>query len=201
MEIYKGLKNHVLKGTVLVAISLIYSCNMSDYSEQLAGGYKFVSNGKDYNLISGKNQIYPNVIGYSFNDDYIIVCQEPNKTLYKTLFASTLANNYNVYCSYIKDSVSEKYHKSRSEILADSIIAKIFKSKNVSFENTGEDILKGEKIADSIIKNNTIQKKIFSLKKVYWIVGVKDNILFGPYSKDEFELRKNEKNIDLELNI
>ena len=112
---------------------------MSDYKEDLIGGYTFVSDGKNNNKINGKNIIYPNVVEYEYNDDFILVCQIPNQSSYKSLLAINLWSNYFTYNSYLNDSLSEKYYKSRNEILADSIISKIFKDKQVTYEYTFED--------------------------------------------------------------
>ena len=188
--------------TIIIAVFLLISCNMSDYSEDLVGGYTFSHEGKDYNTIFGGNHtIYPNVLEYAFNDDFILVCQKPNKSLYLSWLASDLSCDYGCYNSYLKDSVSEKYSKSRYEILADSTIHKIFKHRNISFENTSEDIKKGEEIADSIIQNNPMHKKIFSLDKVFWIIKIKGDLLFGPFSKNEFKEKRKILKIDDDLNM
>lgn len=191
------------KKIVLITLSLFFiaSCNMSDTFEELPGDYTFVHEGVNYNFIGGKNEIYPDVIEYSFNKDFILACQKPNKFFYKILYASDLSNRYTLYYSYLNDSISGKYYKSRKEILADSTIAKIFKNKKVSFENNSKDIKKGEIIADSIIKNNPIHKKIFFLKKVYWIIQIKGDILFGPYSKKEYLFKRKNIGIDKDLQL
>lgn len=184
---------------ITTIVSFFSSCNMSDSIEELPGDYTFVHEGEDYNFISGKKNILPNVIDYEYDESFILACQEPNRIMYKSLFGSNLSFDYTIFNKYLKDSTTVKYYKSRKEILGDSTIAKIFKNKNVSFENTSEDIKKGEEIADSIIKNNPIHKKIFSLKKVYWIIQIKDNILFGPYSKQEYLIKRKIIKVDERL--
>lgn len=174
---------------------------MSDSTKNLVGGYTFVHEGEDYNLLIGRNQIYPNVVEYVYNNSYILVCQKLNKELYKKLYKADLSSDYRIYNAYLKDSISEKYMKPRDEILADSIISKIFKNKKISFENTIEDIKKSEEIADSIIKNNPTQKKIHSLDKIYWIIKIHNDVMFGPFSKQEYLLKKKSLNIDKNLNL
>lgn len=172
---------------------------MSDSSEELTGGYTFVSEANDYKSLNGKHMILPNVIEYAFDENYILACQEPNKSLYKSLLESNLSGDYFVYNYYLKDSTSKKYMKSRNEILADSVIYKIFKNRKVTFENSLDDKKKGDEIVDSIVKNDPIHKKIFSLKKVYWIIQIKGDILLGPFNKQEYLLKR--KNIGLEPNL
>lgn len=178
-----------------------FSCNMSDSIEELPGDYVFVHEGEKHNFIVGKHTIYADVVDYTYNDNYILACQIPNKEMYLSQLQSDLCSDYFCYNSYLKDSISEKYAKSRNEILADSTIAKIFKNKKVSFENTSEDIKKGEEITDSIINNDPFHKKVFSLKKVFWIIKVKSNLLFGPLSKDEYEFKRKELKLSQELKL
>lgn len=174
---------------------------MSDSSEELSGGYTFVNEAKDCKFIIGKNNIYPNIIEYDFNNDYILACQVVNKKLYLSFLNFDLSGDYTTYSSYIKDSLSQKYYRSRNEILSDSTIYKVFKNRNVTFDNSLEDIKKGEEIADSVIKNNPMHKKILSLKKVYWIIKIKGNVLIGPLSDNEFKTKRKELNISEELKL
>lgn len=192
-----------MKNTLLIlSLSIFtFSCNMSDYSEELPGNYTFVHDGKENNSIHGKHNIYSNVIEYAYNDEYITACQMPNRELYLSHFESLLSVNYSCYNDYMKDSTSEKFYKSRNEILADSTIYKIYKNRKVSFENTSEDKQKGNEIADSIIKNNPMHKKVLSLKKVYWIIEIKNDVLFGPLSESEYKLKRKELNLSDELKL
>jgi hypothetical protein len=189
------------KMLLFIVMTVVLSCNMSDSSEELSGGYTFVHESKDYNFINGKHMIYPNVIEYKFNENFILACQEPNKILCKNLLGSNLWGDYFCYNSYMKDSLSEKYFKSRNEMLADSVIYKIFKNRKITFENSLDDIKKGEEIADSIIRNEPIHKKIFSLKKVYWIIQIKGDILLGPFNKQEYLLKRKKNRVEEDLKL
>jgi len=159
---------------------------MSDSSEKLSGDYTFVHKGKDYNYLIGTHTIYPNVIDYTSDENYILACQKPNKELYRSMLQGDLWVDYVIYNSYMKDSTTEKYYKTRTEILKDSTIFKIFKHRKVSFENSIEDIRKGEEIADSIIENNPIHRKVFSNERTYWIISIKNDSLIGPLTKSEY---------------
>ena len=190
------------KALLIVVLFLItLSCNMSDYSEELSGDYTFIHEGQDYNFIIGRNEIYANVVDYKFDDNYIVVCQVPNRSMYLSNFASTLSGKYSTYYSYLKDSTTEKYYRSRNEILRDTVIPRIFKNRKISFQNTSEDIQKQEEIADSIIQNDSFHVKVFSLKKVYWIIKVKSNNLIGPLSYAEYKQKKQEFNLSNDLLI
>jgi hypothetical protein len=190
-----------IKITILFLLIISVSCKISDFSEKLSDDYTYIHESEDNNYIIGKNKIYANVIDYKFNDDFIIACQIPNRNFYLSHFASELSANYSTYYNYLKDSTSEKFYRSRNDILTDSIIPKIFKSRKISFENTSEDIKKGEKIADSLMKNDPFHKKIFSLKKAYWIIKIKNNILIGPLSETEYKLKRKELNLNNKLTL
>ena len=192
-----------MKKSILILLIIIsaFSCNMSDSVEELSGDYTFVHEGEKHNFIFGKHNIYADVIDYTYDDNYILAYQIPNKKMYLSHLQSDLSSDYYCYYNYLKDSISEKYVKSRNEILADSTIAKIFKNKKVSFKNTSEDIKKGEEITDSIINNDPFHKKVFSLKKVFWIIKVKSNLLLGPLSKDEYEFKRKELKLSQELKL
>ena len=175
---------------------------MSDTNVDLGSGYTYLHEGKNYNYITGKNNsILPNVIDYVYNDEYILVCQKPEKMYYTNLLSINLYNDYCVYDSFIKDSISKKYYKSRNQILNDSIIYKIFKTKNVTLDNTIDDINKSIMITDSIISNDNKQRKIFSLEKVYWIIHKKENTLLGPFSLVEYLQKKQSLKINNNLKL
>ena len=181
------MKIEISKIIIALSCILLFSCNMSDSSEELNGGYTFVHEGENYNFIYGKHFIYPNVIEYKYNKDYIVASQKPNKDLYKSLLQSNLSGNYSAYNSYLKDSLTEKYFKSRREILKDSSISKIYKNRKISFENTEEDIRKGNEIVDSILKNDPIHKKVFSQSKTFWVILIKNDSLIGPLTSEEYQ--------------
>ncbi len=162
------------------------ACNMSDYDVDLPGGYSYASEGRRYHMIFGPQTIYPDIIRYKVEDHYILVLQKPHRFLYSDLFADDLSSRYYFYNFYFHDSLDSKYNSERKAIVGDSTLYRIFKSKGVSLANSAKDKRIARKIADSIIANNPIQKKIFSLSKVYWIIDTQNQKLNGPLSKKEF---------------
>lgn len=67
---------------LILSAMLLESCGggTSDYVEKLPGGYQFISESKDQSFIYGKNNQYIpcSVISYIFNNDFILVCQQPS---------------------------------------------------------------------------------------------------------------------------
>jgi hypothetical protein len=63
---------------------MLFSCNGSDKTENLSGGYFLRMEGKSLNDIlssgKGKNEIQPNILRYNSNAAFIIAEQKPNKT-------------------------------------------------------------------------------------------------------------------------
>jgi hypothetical protein len=62
-----------------ILLLLFKSCGsgMSDYIEDLSGGYQFIFESKREQLIIGNHSIPCTVLAYSYNDDYILVFQQP----------------------------------------------------------------------------------------------------------------------------
>src|SRR5699024_11018556 len=69
---------------ILVLSTVLFaSCGggINDYTEELPGGYQFISESKDQSFIYGKNKQYIpcSVISYTFNNDFILVYQQPSE--------------------------------------------------------------------------------------------------------------------------
>jgi len=63
---------------ISLILILFFSCNFSDESIKLSGGYSFVDEGKKHKVIIGKNNYIPcEVIDYDFDNNFIIVKQKP----------------------------------------------------------------------------------------------------------------------------
>lgn len=158
---------------IAIIILLLYSCNLSDVTEDLPGGWVYISEGTGYAYIylnqrlhdekKIKNTIFPNVAKYQFNEDYIIAMQRPNKKL----------------------SV---------QFIAIDLRIKLMKG-----DTTEESYQKSFIIADSILDNNEYYKQIFSSVSNYWIVDIRKDTVYGPLTKKKYLTLKKRKNIDLDL--
>jgi hypothetical protein len=83
-----------------------------------------------------------------------------------------------------------------------SFLAFEIRSTNKIYEkNTKEDIKISEVLADSILKNNTYYRNIFSRKINYWIICIKNDSLIGPLSKNDYLQKCKVLGISKELNL
>ncbi len=190
---------------LLFIISILqYSCaNFSSHSEDIGENYFF----RDIAEISPRNsyyktKIYPKVIDYKFNEKYIIAKQKPSAEDYKHCLSDDLAGRFTIYDLYIKERDTVDYSKLTTpyilkEIKADSLLYIRLKKIGVSSNESEEDFNKIKVYADSIIQNDSFYKKVLSAKINYWIIDIKKNIRFGPYTESEFEKEIKLKNIGL----
>ena len=171
---------------------LFFKCNMSDDVKELSGGYQFVHEGKNVNSIVGDHNINVNVIGYAFNNDFIIAKQLPNKELYSVVKKAELYNRYEKYIADQKNGVIN---------LKDSNIHRIFVDYGASPENTKLNLKISRRIADSLIEVDTNNKKMFSGECAYWIIKHGDHSINGPFTEKEYNNKRKELNIPVDLEI
>ncbi|WP_157976852.1 DUF3997 domain-containing protein [Taibaiella helva] len=70
------------KLALMCSVALFFSCGagVSDYTEELPGGYQFISESRDEQFIQGNYRFIPcTVLDYCYNQDYILVSQKPKK--------------------------------------------------------------------------------------------------------------------------
>jgi hypothetical protein len=179
---------------------LIYACSgIGDSSEKLGGAYVYSDTGGDMEQIyqanlGYNNNIYPKVIDYAFDDNFILALQEPHKKAFKSVFAFDLRNRFIRYGSSVKsknDSVA---------IWADDLDVSLLKGR-ISMDNTESDMITSEMIVDSLINANPYYQKIFASKRNYWIIVKSTDQLFGPYSREEYLNKRNELKIPEELEM
>lgn len=106
--------------TVMLISVVCFSCNFSDVTEDLPGGWVYASEGKGYEEIYSNRRKHPNLIfssvyKYSFNDDYILALQRPNYEIAKIIIASDLR-----ITQMRVDTSKEIYEKSLR--MADSVL-------------------------------------------------------------------------------
>ena len=192
--------------SVLVLLSCIYlqSCNPGVYTQNLCGNYVYAEEGQNNHTIFGKHSIYGNVIRYACNDNFVLVEQMPNKGSYMIFLGSDLSTRYSMYHSYKADSTFLERNKtvySKQDIKPDSNLYQLLSNKHVSLNNSKEDIATCEDIADSILSNDPAYKKLFSLKKAYWIISFPKDQLDGPFTEEEFLQKRNELHVPDDLKL
>lgn len=96
---------------LILSTMLFASCGgvTSDYSEKLPGGYQFISESKDQSFIYGKNKQYIpcSVISYAFNNDFILVYQQPSELCIHTEATGIKIANIDVVQFWIIDVQQE----------------------------------------------------------------------------------------------
>lgn len=160
---------------VCIVVCTIQSCNQGSFIEDLSGGYSYHDAGKNYKDIIGEKKrsipftkksnlkyikernIYSTVIDYSFDEQFVLAIQKPNKR---------------GHAIGIKFELEDVYSVDESE-----------------------------SIADSLISCDSYYQEIFSRELNYWIISHKDDSLFGPYSKEEYLLKRKELGVPEELRL
>lgn len=106
---------------IILFLLLITSCGgASDFYEELSGGYFYRDESNDTKEILGhdksKQNIFPKVISYAYNKNFIIAAQEPLKEEYIISLAYEFRTTNSTYAKNSKEDIE------KSEIIADSII-------------------------------------------------------------------------------
>ncbi len=93
-----------------VLLLLLNSCNSGSYTSTLSGGYTYHDAGRNYKDILAtkdvieindtslymylRKNIYSKVVDYSFNENFIVAVQSPNKQWHKSAIAFELEDIY-----------------------------------------------------------------------------------------------------------
>lgn len=189
----------IIIGLVLMLFFLKIATNKDD--QNLGSGYYFLPNyeaidvGYPYgNLIYKSNNknhfdiilIRSDIKSVNYNDQFIIVYQEPNKKLALKEISDMLILWNNYYNEIKRDSLINLEYEKAS--LSD--INRMIGGKN------NEQITR---ITDSIFSSEESYKKVFANKYNYYIIDKVNNTISEPLSLKEFNKKKKEKNIDLEF--
>lgn len=186
-------------GVISAFLLVVASCaNLGDSATDLGNGYVYRVDGDQRWIRAGdimQDGVYPNVIDYKFNNDFIIVIQEPTVKGYKRFLAQDLRYKYESIIYKTDTSKSDAYEEKflKSHLWTDSSIharvAKEMKPDNqASFERL-------DLIADSLVKFDSYIKRDLVRKRNYWIILKKKNIVLGPYSKLQYQRQRNELNV------
>jgi hypothetical protein len=201
----------------LVLLFILNSCGsgVGDVSEELSEGYTYRVDGRLRYIVPDhlfKDVIYPTVIRYEYNDDFILVLQKPSIERSSKLFSDYMRFRHNSLATLNSNNPDLKpgqYDHYRSTLIADSSLYKLL-SRRLSTENTVKDIKESQIIADSIIINDPKYQKVFSRELNYWIISHKEregsgflatSKLYGPLSKKEYINKRKELGVPEELSL
>lgn len=191
---------------ICFAIFIVAACGsgwLNDKTKELSQGYiARVDGGISYILPDNifNEGIYPNVIDFAYNEDFILVFQVPSKEHFITFLAQdirirfiALANVQNT-----SDLSKEDYELMKINLLADSSFYRML-TKELSPNNTPEDIKKSEDIAKDIIFNSDYYRSILEKDTCFWILSHIDKRKYGPFSKMGLFDKAKELNVPEEL--
>lgn len=195
---------------IATLLLLICSCRIGDETITLSGHSLYHAGGLDNrriftNTAFHKTAIYPDIVGYDYNDNFIIVKQKPSATKYVTPYLGfDLYHQYTVYHKYMfgKDNIKPQEGVDVGDVVKrDSANYRIFHSKGASQGNTQEDIMISQAVADSLIHNDPYYIKIYSRKENYWIIINALDTLIGPLTKEEFLIKRKEYHVPDKLTL
>ena len=192
----------------IIVLLLLYSCTGTDYRE-ISGNSTFVAGGgllyiSSNHAILHRTTIYPDVVDYSYNDDYIIAKQVPDKKDYISFLGEDLYSIYGAYANYIKDTaayIKQNGIEFKGKIEGDSTIYNIFKERGVTRDNSIQDIQQSESIAKYLIEHDPYHQKVFANDTNYWIIYNPQDTLFGPMTKEEYLIKRKELNVPDNLQL
>ncbi len=191
---------------VYSSILILCSCGagVGDSADDLGAGYTYSVDGNRRWIYPDNvfgESIFPNVIAYNFDEDFIIAEQKPAIDDFTILLAENLTAKYQI--TMLGDTASNsdlnKKQFMNSNLWRDSILRMKF-LRFISIDNHNN-ILQINSIVDSIISVDPYYKLIFSRNLNYWIIQKRNKQLFGPFNKDEYLIKRRFLNLPNELNF
>jgi hypothetical protein len=160
-----------------LSLIIVLSCALplgcipnSDSTKELSGNYFYRDEGPNVKDIlshsPNRQEVYSKVIGYAFDEDFILIVQQPIYDEYKAMIGFKLRETL------------PRYSK-----------------------NQKEDVNMSEVEADSILKTDDFYKSIFRNDINYWIISNKQQMVFGPFTKDEYERKRVQLSVPEKLQI
>ena len=171
---------------LLIVVTVLASCNMSDTVEDLGHGYQFVHEGEKDNWIVGRHKINANVGDYDFNEKFILACQYPDRKVAVWELAKELNSRFDNY----SEGSNTDSHLYNVYVYHGAQKGDIMRNNSIS-----------EKLADSIINSDPSMNRLFNGEPVFWIISHKDYFLYGPFSEDEYLNKRKDLNIPDNLRL
>ena len=186
---------------LLSAMLLCSSC--AEDNDKINGKYTIIVDGGikrliGDNLITNRNNIYPNIVDVVHDNRFILIKQLPSKQHHIDYMGFDI---YNIYCSYSKYLNDSTQNKSWGGLVSDSTLYRIFKSRGASVNNESADIRIYRSVADSLVTYGSFYKKVFVNDTNYWVIYSPTDTLIGPLTKEEYAAKRNELNIPDGLQI
>jgi hypothetical protein len=120
-----------------------------------------------------------------------ILCHSPNQ---QEIYSKVLDYAYDSdFIVIVQQPINDEYKAMIGFNLRDTLPKY---SKNLE-----EDIDKSENEADSILRNDPFYQAIFMREINYWIISNKQQMVFGPFTKGEYERKRVELSVPGRLQI
>ena len=145
-----------------------------------------IPNSDDYHDLSGD---------YFYRDEGAhvkqIICHLPN---HGEIYSEVIGYNYDSdFIIVAQNPIYSDYRQMIGSNLRDNL--KKYPNNDVA------DIAKSEKVADSILKHNSYYLSIFKNKINYWVISNKANKLYGPFTENEYKIKRRELDVPESLQI
>ncbi|MBL3656712.1 hypothetical protein [Fulvivirga sediminis] len=183
-----------------------------DNYEEVGGGYTYCRDGETAYLRSDtpfKQSISSKIIDIKFNDEFVILSQNPAMEAHSKDFSSDLSYIVSKYFSKETnldslEVVTDVFYENDNVDLVS--LRNCFLKKGFTFNNSVSDKIISKNIADSILRNDPYFIDLFSRELNFWIIHHKNkdrSIVFGPYSRSQYYMKRKKLNIpnDLVLEI
>ena len=179
--------------------------------EKLSGGYFFRVEGSVYLRADNifKPSIYGDITACSYNDDYIILLQKPNKNNYIINIAEELMSFRELLSRDSTKCSSEEFEFYKQATLDNKELFKVLFVK-LSPNHDEKDIEKSKLIADSLVENNLFYISIFKNEINYWIISHKEinlksympmSNVYGPFKREAYLQKREELGVPKELQL
>ena len=197
-----------LLASVILGIGVNSCQGLNDQYVELSNEYWYRSTSETRKVIESRvlayhNKVYPKVIDYSFNNDFIIAEQKPQFDATITEMGEDLFRRFEHYRMYKNDTNilnTDFYKKLRGIVEKDSNLYNTFISMHASdneLENRKIAVILAERKVKSIdfnrITNNTNVN--------FWIVVHSNNSLIGPFTKTQYLITKDSLRIPESLRL
>ncbi|MDV6169235.1 hypothetical protein R1T16_12440 [Flavobacterium sp. DG1-102-2] len=169
--------------------------------QDLGKGYTFLSEGSNRFIITDfifKDGIYPNVLNYTFDENYILVMQKATKESVEPYLIDQLRVKY----GYILYS-DELLPTSANSFLNSKVWKDSLWNRNISNEILRGNYIRNyralQKAARIVLSEDEFFKKMFSREINFYIIDKNSEKVYGPFSEKDFYAQLNAMDVSPNL--
>ena len=200
---------------IATIICFFYGCGsgVGDTAENLSGGYSLRSDGGSRYILPVTTMfekgVNSKITDWEFNDDFILLKQEPDYNHHRSFLALSLRSNVSAIVNLDSSQNPGQYEFYTQKFMEDSALYGDLLMK-ISSENTSADIETSERIADSILNSSPYYLDLFSRELNYWIIAhgkpekffyIPSSLIYGPYSQEDYLEKRTTLGVPKELSL